>query len=312
MELLWLAHQLLHRATGSAAPAGLEESRADELAERLRAFWGDGASAGGGELLILADAAGFLFTTDVSPHLRELPPPPAEPSTFRLGTEDPEDRNRFVQRLARLGQDGELRRRYGELLVDIWESVRPEWESRGLPLVREVCRHVREGIEGGAGVEDAVPAVAEVAAKRSTWAALVSEAIGSGRLAITPGYFGGRWSIWDLPVHLVVGYGVGVGDGLAEIRALATRLAPRLKALGDPTRLAILVSLGARPASIVEVARSFGLAQPTVSAHFHLLRDARLIVGVREDSRTRYRMERGRLADLLGETARSAGLDLGG
>ncbi|HVA21363.1 MAG TPA: metalloregulator ArsR/SmtB family transcription factor [Candidatus Micrarchaeia archaeon] len=313
MELLWLGHKLLHRgAQPPDALAALGDRRAGQLAERLRTFWGDEVSGGVGELVIVADQAGLLFTTDLGPLLGDLPSPDGDPGSLGLRSEDPADRQRFADRLRRLQRDPATRRRYAELLHDIWSPFQPEWERRGLPLMLEACDRLRRHLQSGAALEEAVPAIPAIAGKRPEWGPLIREATSQGRLALTPGYFGGRWSIWDLPVHVLVGYRPGELDPLAETRAAASRLAPRLKVLGDATRLAILLSLSDQPASIGEVATRFGLAQPTVSAHFRLLREAGLLGGTREDGRTRYRVERGRLGDLIHETARSVGVDLDG
>jgi ArsR family transcriptional regulator len=47
--------------------------------------------------------------------------------------------------------------------------------------------------------------------------------------------------------------------------------------LGDPTRLAIFEASARRPRTVGELARELGVAQPTVSNHVRILRDADLI-----------------------------------
>ena len=54
-------------------------------------------------------------------------------------------------------------------------------------------------------------------------------------------------------------------------------LSSRFKALSDPTRLAIVNRLASRGATCVCEFNSLGLAQPTISHHLRILREAGLI-----------------------------------
>ena len=54
-------------------------------------------------------------------------------------------------------------------------------------------------------------------------------------------------------------------------------LSSRFKALGDPTRLAIVNRLASRGDTCVCEFQSLGLAQPTISHHLRVLREAELI-----------------------------------
>jgi DNA-binding transcriptional ArsR family regulator len=58
---------------------------------------------------------------------------------------------------------------------------------------------------------------------------------------------------------------------------MASSISAKMKALADPTRLAILMWLASHPSSITQIALHFKLSQPTVSAHIQLLRDAELL-----------------------------------
>lgn len=59
------------------------------------------------------------------------------------------------------------------------------------------------------------------------------------------------------------------------------RLAARFKALGDPTRVAIVNCLAQNEAVCVCQLESFGLSQPTMSHHLKVLRDAGLVTATR-------------------------------
>src|ERR687896_942975 len=68
-------------------------------------------------------------------------------------------------------------------------------------------------------------------------------------------------------------------------------LSARFKALSDPTRLAIVNSLAGRPEGCVCDFQRLGLAQPTISHHLKVLREAGLVeVARRQGTWTFYRL----------------------
>ncbi|MEP7105611.1 MAG: metalloregulator ArsR/SmtB family transcription factor, partial [Chloroflexota bacterium] len=142
---------------------------------------------------------------------------------------------------------------------------------------------------------------------RGPWAGQAEAAARAGQLSVATTFYGGKFLAWDFPTTYLVGTQVEAGDDLAVLRREAHQVASRLKALADPTRLAILVSLGRQPATVTEVARAFNLAQPTVSAHLKLLREAGLVDGGREDGRPDYAADRRALGLLLREVEHRLG-----
>jgi ArsR family transcriptional regulator len=76
-------------------------------------------------------------------------------------------------------------------------------------------------------------------------------------------------------------------------------LAERFKALGDPTRLAIVTQLaGADEICVCNLVPDAGLSQPTISHHLRLLRDAGLVTSERRGTWAYYRLVPGAIADL--------------
>lgn len=69
--------------------------------------------------------------------------------------------------------------------------------------------------------------------------------------------------------------------------------------LSDPTRLAILRQLASGEARVVDLTRSLGLPQSTVSSHLACLRDCRLITGRPEGRQMFYAIAAPELLDLL-------------
>jgi DNA-binding transcriptional ArsR family regulator len=97
----------------------------------------------------------------------------------------------------------------------------------------------------------------------------------AGRLVLTPCWFGGKVHIVELDGDLYAGRGIRHRE--RSYRKIASEISASLKALSDPTRLAILLRLAREPASVTEIARQFHLSQPTVSAHVQVLREAGLL-----------------------------------
>ncbi|MGH7608861.1 MAG: ArsR/SmtB family transcription factor [Candidatus Dormibacteria bacterium] len=309
MELLWLGHILLGSSGNHLAPPDeLRAPAAAGVAQRLRSFWGDGISGGAAELAIMADQSGQLFTTDLDRLLADPPAPDPDPTGLRLASEDPADRRRMIERLGRLARDRRLRRRYTGLLNDLWQPLRPGWERIGLPQVRARCAAITEQLERGLPLEEVAPVLADLTRKDATWRRLVDEAADRGRLALVPSHFGGPWSLWDFPNHVTVGF-LASSAPRQGTREAGRRLAPRLRALGDPTRLDLLFHIAQRPTSVGELAGIFDLAQPTVSAHLRVLREAALVTGERRQGRTIYAVDRGQLDQLLKEVGQKTALD---
>jgi DNA-binding transcriptional ArsR family regulator len=173
--------------------------------------------------------------------------------------------------------------------------MRETWETEGLKQVRITCRRARARLDEGESVWDLD---ARLLCWRNDPQHEVTERIG----AVVPSYFLGGWKVLiDLPGLVVVGLRLDGGDEVTNLRERATPLAERMKALSDATRLAILAHLSARPARITDVARSFGISQPTASVHFRVLRDAGLVVTDRRDGQTLYSADRRRVETLLEE-----------
>ena len=69
--------------------------------------------------------------------------------------------------------------------------------------------------------------------------------------------------------------------------------APRLRALADPTRLAVLRRLATGPLQVGELVAAFAVEQSLMSHHLRTLRDAGLVVGRRDGRFMRYHLADG-------------------
>jgi|SRR6516225_4414373 ArsR family transcriptional regulator len=70
----------------------------------------------------------------------------------------------------------------------------------------------------------------------------------------------------------------------------ASDLAATFKALGDPTRVAIVNRLAAHECCVCDLTAAFELSQPTVSHHLRILRDAGLVSSERRGTWAFYRL----------------------
>jgi DNA-binding transcriptional ArsR family regulator len=261
--------------------------RHPDLQARVQSIWGPGeAMSCGGfvEFMVLAHRGGLLFSTDAELLLERLDDlcatPPSDAADLSLMLETPEDRVVVLARLARLHESAERRRAYVDVVRDMWDAIRVDWE-----------------LSGRGAVEVAVAARRSLAAKGADWHEVARSecdvgdmleqavaALGSaGEIVIVPAYFTHIGLVVDLPGVVVVG--VRTDTTGAHARARTQALARRLKAISDPTRLAILDALRSGPRTANEIATAFSLAQPTVSNHVKLLRDAGLITDARSGTR---------------------------
>ena len=83
------------------------------------------------------------------------------------------------------------------------------------------------------------------------------------------------------------------------------------RALADPTRRRVLALLREKPMSAGELAASFDVSKPTMSAHFTVLREAGLIDAAKHGKSIIYRLRMSVLEEALMGLAQTVGLDLG-
>ena len=96
---------------------------------------------------------------------------------------------------------------------------------------------------------------------------------------VSPAYWSGKGVLFDLPHHVLVG--IPAQPGARESRSRTEPLVGGLRALADPTRLAILDYLVDTPRTVGDLAADFRLAQPTISRHVRVLREAGLLTETR-------------------------------
>ncbi|MHB1855104.1 MAG: ArsR/SmtB family transcription factor [Acidimicrobiales bacterium] len=111
--------------------------------------------------------------------------------------------------------------------------------------------------------------------------------------------------IFALPDLLLIGVRAAPADPRAGLEPVANRL----KAVAEPTRLAILNQLAGSPSTVTELARQFGVAQPTMSNHIKLLLDAGLVTNAPGRGRRELVADQRSIADLMSELGTALAFD---
>ncbi len=275
MELVWA---LLVREDEPAPefPARHDRFAADPgLYERIRTFWADGEGCYT-EAFVVADRGGVLFETEPERLWAGLAAGLAAPARFEpLASETPEDRARFRGRLARLHDEPELRLAWVGLLQDAWAALADRWQAEGRQVAESLVWAVRDKVPEAGTYSDLMPIAADCDFG-GLLPRLVGEAAAAGQeVALLPAWMARNSFVVSLPDRLL--WGPPAPARPAGPTAETRDRARRHKALGDPTRLAIFEAAAHRPRTVGDLARELGVAQPTVSNHVRILRDAGLL-----------------------------------
>jgi DNA-binding transcriptional ArsR family regulator len=281
----------------------------EELANRVREFWDDGSDESCfAEMQILAHHAGAFSETDAEAFWRAIERAAATvPLDLDLPSESFEDLEVYRGRFRRLRNSPELLAAYLQLLEDVWTPVDEMWHQ-ALPLIEEAGRQVVTQYEQGQTLEVLIPAGCDILAERLP--GIVSD-VESARseLMFAPCLFFGTSMYLEFPGLVIIGTGVAMSD--VSARARTESVARRMKAVADPTRLALLHSLASSPSTIGDLAVLFRLAQPTVSMHVKVLRENGLVRAERQGGRLRLSADatamESLLADLRGAVLQEAG-----
>jgi ArsR family transcriptional regulator, arsenate/arsenite/antimonite-responsive transcriptional repressor len=298
LELTWALCRL--RWGNLKMSTGLEvlEDQAPALREEMEACWGDVADCLP-ETSILAERLGALLTDEADTFLRGFERAVHMDGVgLELRSETPEVRDATLARLERLRREPALVGRYAALLSRVWELLRPGWEATGREAVAHACADWSARLRQGAGIRDFLPGhhpgndVAQEPVLRLR-----------PRIVLTPMYFvamGGF--VIDMTGYVHIGGPFSPADVERLRRDESELIANRLKVLADGTRVALLRELAVEPASVMDLARRFHLAQPTVSNHVRLLRDAGLLESRKDGPRVLYAAPRERLERVLDDT----------
>ena len=299
-ELDWVLHAAWRPSfRRDHATLGRVYEEIPRLGEQVRALWGSletTDSGGSMELAILAHHGGLLFTLEADELLGRLEDLCATaPVDLRLGSETEDERAALRNRLSRLRTSPEVRHAYVATVRDVWSAVRPDWMRNGLRSVEAAVAARREMQHRGASWREIAHGTHTPDGRPVD--DLVASLPPEGIVAVVPAYFAHLHSLADLPGLVLIGVRAE-GSG-AEARARTESLARRLKTISDPTRLAMVEVLRSAPSTVSELAALFGLAQPTVSNHVKILRDAGLVANATDAGRRVLVLQRDALDALL-------------
>lgn len=274
-----------------------------DLVQRVQALWtgGNTVARPGAEVFVLAALGGYLEDLRPDRLLVGLPEAVSEvlaaPRPGRPFPWFPDLAELAGARLEALHHDPARLDDYQDLLLQVWAELRPEWEARGLATAQAEAALFSQRLAEGAALPDLLPRRHLV---RLDWCQPVLNHFASEqRVIVLPSYFAQGSHAWDLGGWFYVGYGLNT-HSLAQLEAgRATLVARRMKAFSDPTRLTMLAYLSQVPVTVSDLAAILNVAQPTVSEHLRLLKDAGLVTARRDKNRLYYRTDGAAVQALL-------------
>jgi len=252
-----------------------------DLETRVKAFWESGPGFFA-EMEVLALFGDLIDTTDIGTLRAGLESSLESISAdIDLPSETEEVREVLFDRMAQLRRSATRREAYFTLLADVWAVVAPWWETDGAAAIERGAAQMREQLAQGRDWHRIVTTECEVF--ETQLPELVERHHRGDSVTLVPCALFGRGLYLDVNGSIVVGFAAAGPDDLA--RARTAQVVRRLRALADPTRIAIYDYLKVGPSSVSEIAKVFSLAQPTVSVHVKHLREAGLITSQRRGSR---------------------------
>jgi len=274
LELMWVMHFVEADHEHEGAFASLEPQRR-RLGPELTRLRNDGVPQYSTELIVLAHRAGTLLDVNLDRFFDRIEESIADRSELpSLISESTAEVQVVRERLERLRTDPEHRKRYVGLLKVLWGSVGDEWQREGRPAVLVEARRWTRALEEGTAYRQLLQSP-QLWPARPDLDAVADAAAAEGKLVLTPCWFGGKIHVIELDGAMYVGRGIRHAE--RSYKKVAAEISSSIKALADPTRLAILLRLARDAASVTEIARQFNISQPTVSAHVQVLREAGLL-----------------------------------
>jgi ArsR family transcriptional regulator, arsenate/arsenite/antimonite-responsive transcriptional repressor len=266
-----------------------------DLVRRVRGLWTDGNTIArpGAEVFALAALGGYLEDLTPDRLLVDLPDAVSEvlaaPRPGRHFPWFPDLLELVGARLKALHDDPARLDDYQDLLFQVWAEISTEWRARGLATAQAEAALFSQKLAGGGALLDLVPQRHLI---RLDWCRPVLEHfLAQDRVAVLPSYFAQGHHAYDLGGWFFVGYCLQT-HSLAQHEADRSALvARRMKAFSDPTRLTMLAYLSQLPVTVSDLAAILHVAQPTVSEHLRLLKDAGLVTAMRDKNRLYYRTD---------------------
>lgn len=210
--------------------------------------------------------------------------------------------DQMLARFSRLKQ-AEPRKRFLGLLKQLWKTLEPLWNEEGQPESRRASQLFLSKYRESGSVLGAIPPhhfTQFEASQKSIQASLEK-----GKLLIVPLFFasGGGFSFDFSDAHYI-GYGIHSERLFEKLYTRVKEVAPRIKALSDPTRLMMLVLIARYEnfaPTVGDLAAQLGVTQPTASGHLKLLKEEGLLTLEKHGNKSYHHVNAEAIRQTLGE-----------
>ena len=149
LELMWVLHfaQASHEHEGAFA---FLESIRRTLGPELARLRGDDMTRYSTELIVLAHRSGTMLDLDLRRFFARIDGVATDPAEIpSLLSESPEELEVTRARLTRLRTEPAMRKRYIELLTQIWSAVESSWEEEGRAAVIAEAQRWKRALDDG-------------------------------------------------------------------------------------------------------------------------------------------------------------------
>lgn len=296
---------------------GMLHAKHPQLVQAIQGFWPQQeASEACGDLFMVMCGLGYARDPDNRRFFEEFAKIPeryikqAESLKKLVQAQEDEARRarelkRYDQMLLRFSQlkQTEPRKRFLGLLKGLWKALEPLWNEEGQAESRRASELFLSKYQESGSVLEAIPPhhfTQFEASQKSIQASLEK-----GKLLIVPLFFasGGGFSFDFSDAHYI-GYGIQSERLFEKLYARVKEVAPRIKALSDPTRLMMLVLITRYEnfaPTVGDLAAQLGVTQPTASGHLKLLKEEGLLTLEKHGNKSYHYVNAEAIQQTLGE-----------
>jgi hypothetical protein len=276
MDLSWCITNCQRNQMTRSIPEQLSHDLI-EYRGRVESFWDDGMK-GFAEVEVLANVADAVALSEFTAFRDRCEEAlRSQNLDLDLMSETLEDKTRILARLGQLRDSAELRMNYFDLLNDVWSVVAPWWEAEGARVIERAITEVEGKLSSGSKWYEIMNAECDVF--RATLPGIIGRYESGKPVKLVACAFFGSGLYFEFPEFVIFGF--GTASAFEEAKTRVANIVGPLRALADPTRLAIVESLKTGPVTIKNIAETFSLSQPTISVHVKRLREAGLLNATR-------------------------------
>jgi DNA-binding transcriptional ArsR family regulator len=239
-----------------------------------------------------------LFDFDMA-YSRLVGAPERDAKDLRLQTQG--DIERFVMAC----EPGKQRDEFLHEMRMFLEGEYLPWRETRMHIMSKESNQVVAALKGNRDVlKDRIAWLADRHASAANSGFMTAVQMLKLRVVVVPTPFGMFDFSWALP-GLLFASAHAKSEAIGFFAKKMELLSARLKALSDPTRLLMLRFIRQRPAHAAHLARSLGLARPTISVHASILEQAGLIKTRSEGRKTILEIQPEAVWTLLDDLERS-------